>query len=135
MNKQQEEWKERFRHYFIEMHPINGHDMHNRPLLYDAEFEKIELLVEFIQHEIQLARKEAKIEMLTDVEQSFQNGREEALEEIKSTEKDVAAEKENQKLPSELIKELSQQDFGGRIGIGTIMRAMDHLAKKNNWKI
>lgn len=57
------------------------------------------------------------------------------LPEIKSTEKDVAAEEENQKLPSELIEELSQQDFGGRIGIGTIMRAMDHLAKKNNWKI
>lgn len=96
MDKQQEEWKERFRHYFIEMHPINGHDMHNRPLLYDAEFEKIELLVEFIQHEIQLARKEVKEEVLDD-------------------------EEENKKLP------FDKTDI--------IIETLDHLAKKNNWKV
>lgn len=42
---QNQEWKEeqlkKFDEYFVEMHPMYGHDMHNKPILYDTDSEDV----------------------------------------------------------------------------------------------
>lgn len=52
-----------FREHFVEMHPSRGHDMQNRPILYDMNFEKVEQIEKFIHRSI----KQIISEIPTDI--------------------------------------------------------------------
>jgi hypothetical protein len=47
-NKYIEEVLKDFDEYFVEMHPMFGHDMHNRPILYDTETDEVQEIRNFI---------------------------------------------------------------------------------------
>lgn len=131
MNKQQEDWKERVNVILVQLTDEMGYDYTTKRL---TAFKKAEQAIYSL---IFQARKEAKIEMLTDVEQSFQNGREES---------EVDDEEENKKLPSDIICEKIENKIKTSIEYkyyfsietikeNAILDTLDHIAKKNNWKV
>lgn len=46
--KNKEQVNKEFDENFVEMHPIHGHDMNNRPILYETDFSDIDEIKKFI---------------------------------------------------------------------------------------
>jgi hypothetical protein len=58
-----------FREKFVEMHPSSGSDMHNRPLLYDANVKEVRALEHFISTLIEQVRNEERERILNLIKQ------------------------------------------------------------------
>jgi hypothetical protein len=65
--QRENKWQERFDERFVEMHPMNGNDMNNPPLLYQVPYEDIKDLYLFIQSEIDRAKAEEREKTLREI--------------------------------------------------------------------
>ena len=65
--KTREEVEKEFEEYFVEMHPMYGHDMYNRPILYEMQDDKVADIKSFL-HTQRLQDLEAVEEMVREME-------------------------------------------------------------------
>ena len=63
--------EEKFYKELVEMSPLKGRDMHNRPPLYDTPDEKIEEIKQFIKEALQEQEERIKQEMKEKIEKGI----------------------------------------------------------------